>query len=270
MNGQKNDPDRQNRSKFRVHDFSRSSVDQDLGMAKKSPDGFAGSSPSRNFWKLVKIFSVSGLREKHQADSDHLAPVPSLPSHLTNDLFLSPIDSSFLNNAVSLSALSLSPTTLVDDSPSVPPSPPSTSAQHRTKLSHSVPHSPPSQADSDHLAPVPSLSSYLTNDTFLTQIDSSLLSNAVSSLSSSSITTLVDNFSSVPPSPPSASAQHRTKLSHSAPHSPPSQPTTGPRPSTTTRSSSPCSDVASSQFFNRQSARSSTSSLGEEAKPLPP
>ena len=241
-------------------------MDQDLGMAKKSPDGFAGSSPSRNFWKLVKIFSVSGL-----ADSDHLAPVPSLPSHLTNDPFLSPIDSSFLNNAVSLSALSLSPTTLVDDSPSVPPSPPSTSAQHRTKLSHSVPHSPPSQADSDHLAPVPSLSSYLTNDTFLsTPVDSSLLSNAVSSLSSSSLTTLVDNFPSVPPSPPSASAQHRTKLSHSAPHSPPSQPTTGPRPSTTTRSSSPCSDVASSRFFNRQSARSSTSSLGEEAKPLPP
>jgi hypothetical protein len=162
-----------------------------MGITKKSPDVPAGGSPSRGFWKLVKKLSVSGLREKNQADSDHLPPVPSLPSHLSNDPIRIPIDSSLVNNALSLSPLASSPTTPVDKPPSVPPT------------------------------------------------------------------------------PPSASAQHRTKLSHSTPHSSPSQPTTG-RPSTTTRSSSPSSDVASSRFFNRQSARSSTSSLGEEATPLPP
>ena len=188
----KNDSDHRIRSKSSVHEFARSSVDKDLGMAKKSPDVPAGGSPSRRFWKLVKKFSVGGLREKNQADADHLPPVPSLPSHLTNDPFRTPIDFPLVNNAVSLSALASSPTTLVDKS------------------------------------------------------------------------------ALVPSTPPSASAQHRTKLSHSAPHSPPSQPTTGPRPSTTTRSSSPSSDVASSRFFNRQSARSSTSSLGEEAILLPP
>ena len=186
----KNDYDHQIRSKSSVCEFARLSVDKDLGMAKKSLDVPAGGSPSRGFWKLVKKFSVSGLREKNQANSDHLPPVPPLPSHFTNDPFHTPIDSSFINNAVSLSALSSSPTTLVDKS------------------------------------------------------------------------TL---FQSTTPA-----AQYRTKLSHSAPHSPPSQSTTGPRPSTTTRSSSPSSDVASSRFFNRQSARSSTSSLGEESIPLPP
>jgi len=71
-----------------------------------------------------------------------------------------------------------------------------------------------------------------------------------------------------PSTPPSTSAQHHSKISHSAPH--PST-TTGPRPSTTTRSSSHSSDVDSSRFFNRtQSARSSTSSFGEEMIPLPP
>jgi hypothetical protein len=185
----KNDSDHQIRSKSSVQEFARSSVDKDLGMAKNSPDVPAGGSPSRRFWKLVKKFSVGGLREKNQADSDHLPPVPPLPSHCTNDPFHIPIDSSLVNNTVSLSALVSSPT-------------------------------------------------------------------------------LVDRSALVPSTPPSA--QHRTKLSHSAHHSPPSQPTTGPRPSTTTRSSSPSSDVASSRFFNRQSARSSTSSLGEEAIPVPP
>ena len=188
----KNDSDHQIRSKSSVHEFARSSVDKDLGMAKKLPDIPAGGSPSRRFWKLVKKFSINGLREKNEADSDHLPPVPPLPSHLTNDPIRTPIDSSLVNNVVSLSTSAPSPTTLVDKS------------------------------------------------------------------------------SLVLSTPPSAPAQHRTKLSHSAPHSPPSQLTNGPRPSTTTRSSSPSSDVASSRFFNRQSARSSTSSLGEEAIPLPP
>ena len=187
----RNGSDHQIRSKSSVHEFARSSVDEDQGMAKKSPDVPAGGSPSRRFWKLVKKFSVSSLREKNQADSNHLPPLPPLPNHLTNDPFLTPIDSSLVNNAVSLS-------------------------------------------------PSASLS-----------------------------TTLVDKSTLVPSTPPSASAQHRTKNSHSGPHSPPSQ-LTGPRPSTTTRSSSPASDVASSRFFNRQSARSSTSSLGEEAISLPP
>jgi hypothetical protein len=137
----------------------------------------------------VKKFSVSGLREKNQADSDR-PPIPPLPSHLTNGASRTPTNSSLVNNTVSLSALASSPTTLVDKSSSVPLSPPS--------------------------------------------------------------------------------SKHRAKHSHSATHSPPSQPNTRPRPSTTTRSSSPSSDVASSRFLNRQSSRSSTSSLGEEAIPLPP
>ena len=187
----KNDSNHQIRSKSSVHEFARSFVNEDQGMAKKSPDVPAGGSPSRRFWKLVKKFSVSGLREKNQADSDHPSPVPPLPSHLTNDPFHTPIDSSLVNNAVSLSPLASLSTTLVDKSALAPSTPPSASVQHRIKLSHSTPHSPPSQS-------------------------------------------------------------------------------TGPRPSTTTRSSSPASDVASSRFFHRQSARSSTSSLGEEAIPLPP
>ena len=172
--------DHQILSNSTVHESASSSLEKDMGVAKKSPDAPAGGSPSRGFWKLVKKLSVSGLREKNQADSDRLPPLPSLPSHHP------------ISNTVSLSPLASSPTTPVDKSPSVP----------------------------------------LT--------------------------------------PPSASAQHRIKLSHCTLHSSPSQPTTGPRPSTTTRSSSPSSDVASSRFFNRQSARSSTSSLGEESTPLPP
>ena len=187
----KNDSDHQIHPRPSAHEFARSSVDKDQGMVKKSLDGADGG-PSRRFWKLVKKISISGLREKNQAHSDHPPPVPPLPSHLTNDPFDTPIDSSLVSSAVSLSASASSPTTAVDKS--------------------------------------------------------ALVSST----------------------PPSALAQHRIKLSRSAPHSPPSQPTIGPRPSTTTRSSSPSSDVASSRFFNRQSARSSTSSLGEEAISLPP
>ena len=186
----KKDSDHQVQSKISVHESVSPSIDKDQRMVKKLPDLPAGGSPSRRFWKLVKKISISGLREKIQADSDHLPPVPQLPIHSTNDPFLPPIDSSLVNNTAS--SASSSPTTPVIKS-----------------------------------APIP-----LTS--------------------------------------PPASAQHRTKLSHSAPHSPPSQPTAGPRPSTTTRSSSPSSDVASSRFFTRQSARSSTSSLGEEAIPIPP
>ena len=166
----KNDSDCHIRSKSSVQEFTKSSVDKDLGMTKKS-DAPAGGSPSRGFWKLVKKLSVSGLREKNQADSDH-PPILPLPSHLTNDAPRTPIDSPSVNNTVSLSALSSSPTTLMDKSSPVPLTPPS--------------------------------------------------------------------------------AKHRAKLSHSATHSPPSQPNTGLRPSTTTRLSSPSSDVASSQFLNRQ------------------
>lgn len=52
---------------------------------------------------------------------------------------------------------------------------------------------------------------------------------------------------------------------------PGSRPSTGPRPSTTTRSSSPMSsDIASSRFFPKsQSTRSSISSYGEELPPMP-
>ena len=184
----KNDSDHRIQSRPSVHEFARSSVDKDQGMVKKSPDGPADGSPSRRFWKLVKKISISGLREKNQADSDH-PPVPPLPSHLANDPFDTPVVSSLVSSAVSSSASVSSPTTAVDKS--------------------------------------------------------ALVSST----------------------PPSSLAQHRIKLSRSTPHSPPSQPTIGPRPSTTTRSSSPSSDVASSRFFNRQSARSSTSSLGEEALP---
>ena len=111
-----------------------------------------------------------------------------------------------------------------------------------------------------------------SSDSSLAQIESaggfktkvtSTSSTAV--LASSPTTPLgkVYKTTSLPPTPLSAQPKH------SPPH-PSSQPPTGPRPSTTTRSSSPSSDVASSQFFNRSySARSSTSSLGEELPPLP-
>jgi hypothetical protein len=133
------------------------------------------------------------------------------------------------------------------------------------------------QSDSDYPPPVPLLPSDISNDQHCTQSHSSLIVNGLkkavsASTLASSRTKPFDNMyktTLVPSTPPSTSAQRHTK-SPSAPHSPPSQPPAGPRPSTTTRSSSPSSDVASSRFFNRQSARSSTSSLGEEAIPLPP
>ena len=136
------------------------------------------------------------------------------------------------------------------------------------------------QPDSDPPPPVPLLPSDISNDVFhqhYTQSHSSLIVNGLkkavsASTLASSPTKPFDNMyktTLVPSTPPSTSAQHHTK-SPSAPHSPPSQHPAGPRPSTTTRSSSPSSDVASSRFFNRQSARSSTSSFGEEAMPLPP
>ena len=103
-------------------------------------------------------------------------------------------------------------------------------------------------------------------------INSSLVNNAVSlSALASSPMTLVDKSPSAPPTAPSTSTQHRTKPSHPAPHSSPSQPSTGPHPVPPLvhpHPPSPSSDVASSRFFNRQSARSSTSSLGEEAIPV--
>ena len=182
----KKDSDHQSPSTSSFQEFKRSPfVEKDQAMVKQLPNTPAGDSPSRRFWKLVKKISVNGLREKNQSNSDHLPPVPPLPSDIMKNNFP-------LSRAISTSMLSSSPTTSLDK-------------VYKTTI--------------------------------------------------------------VPSTPPSTSAQRHTKLPHSAPHSPPSS---VPRPSTTTRSSSPSSDVASSRFFNRQSARSSTSSLGEEAIPLPP
>ena len=111
--------------------------------------------------------------------------------------------------------------------------------------------------DRDPPPPVPPLPSNIPNAPFYqhrTQSDSSLVNHALKKAVSKA---------TLAPSPmtqvPSTAVQHHTE---SAPHFPPS---TGPRPSTTS------SDVASSSFFNHQSARSSTSSFdNEEAIPLPP
>ncbi|KAH9947025.1 hypothetical protein B0H21DRAFT_808033 [Amylocystis lapponica] len=70
---------------------------------------------------------------------------------------------------------------------------------------------------------------------------------------------------------PSTSSSHKKHTTSSRPSTSKGSNASVPRPSTTTRSSSPVSsDIASSGFFHRtHSTRSSTSSYGEELPPMP-
>ncbi|KAF8649372.1 hypothetical protein AX16_005814 [Volvariella volvacea WC 439] len=204
------------------------------------------SSSGSKLWKLVKRISTGGLREKYHQDSSDAPPVPALPNDYLqmiqprqphNDISPTSAQDSddarnrFLRSRTSLSAAR-------DSSPQ-----PERRLNRRPSLGvmkNSSPHASSAPATSISSSPNPSLSAKLP----------------------------------LPPPPPIPT----TPLSHHQPLSSSSLPSstkshTGSSANhnvTPTRSSSPVSssDVASSRFFHRaQSARSSTSSYGDE--PLP-